>query len=133
MSDTLDVHRQMVEDLQCKLRCPEGASGIAVAIGGKIVGIDLFDRSETLAKLWDRLVQGIALDALESCDRECQPDGSSISVKLYKMKAARWQKVEPAVGLGEAYRARDNDETLATALMVDNAILHLSMSMPSIS
>jgi hypothetical protein len=133
MSDTLDVHRQTVEDLHCKLRCPEGASGIAVAIGGKIVGIDLFDQPTTLAKLWDRLLQGIAVDALESCDTQHQPDGSNISVKLYKTKVMRWQKVEPVVGLGMAYRARDNDETLATALVLNDSTVHLSMSMPSIS
>jgi hypothetical protein len=133
MSDTLEKHRETVENLRCKLRYPEGASGIAVTIGGKIVGIDLFDQPTTLAKLWDRLLQGVALDALESCDTERRADGNDISVKLYKMKAARWQKVEPVVGLGETYRARDNDDTLASALVLNNNVVHLSMSMPSIS
>jgi hypothetical protein len=133
MSDTLEVHRETVEDLRCNLLYPANASGIAVTIGGKIVGIDLFDQPTTLAKLWDRLLQGIALDALESCDNERQPDGSDISVKLYKAKVMRWKQVEPVVGLGEAYRARDNDQTLATALVLNDSVVHLSMSMPSIS
>jgi hypothetical protein len=131
MSDTLEVHREAVENLRRKLRYPEGASGIAVTIGGKIIGIDLFDQPLTLAKLWDRLLEGIALDALESCDTERQPDENSVSVKLYKAKIMRWQKMLPVVGLGGAYRARDNDDTLATALVLNNSIVHLSMSMPT--
>jgi hypothetical protein len=35
------------------------------------------------------------------------------------------------VGLGEAYRATGDDGTLASALLVDGALVHLSMSMPT--
>ena len=34
------------------------------------------------------------------------------------------------VGLGEAYRAQDDDDILATALVVDGTLIHLGMSMP---
>ena len=37
---------------------PEGASGAAVAIGGRLVALELFDRPDTARKLWTRLVQG---------------------------------------------------------------------------
>jgi hypothetical protein len=43
----------------------------------------------------------------------------------------RWRQVEPVVGLGEAYHARDiHDDTLATALVEDGTLVHLSMSAP---
>jgi hypothetical protein len=45
------------------LAVPEGASGVAFAIGGKIVGLDLFDRPPTLARLWPKLVRAYAIDA----------------------------------------------------------------------
>ena len=43
------------------------------ALGGKVVSVDLFDKPATLAKLWDRLLQGIALDAL--ADSKCRASG----------------------------------------------------------
>lgn len=41
-----------------------------------------------------------------------------------------WRQVA-AVGLGEAYRGHGEDGTLATALVVDDVLLHLSLSMPT--
>jgi hypothetical protein len=45
------------------LQPPEGASGVAFAYDGRIVGLDLFDRPETLKKLWRKLVRAYGLDA----------------------------------------------------------------------
>lgn len=46
-----------------RLPVPEGASGAAFAIGGKIVGLDLFDRPTTLTRLWPKLLRAYAIDA----------------------------------------------------------------------
>ena len=42
----------------------------------------------------------------------------------------RWQRVE-SVGIGEAYHARGDDDSLATALVVDGVPIHVSVSMPT--
>ena len=41
----------------------------------------------------------------------------------------RWQQVD-SVGLGEAYRGRDDDDILASALVTGDTLIHLSVSMP---
>ena len=64
LSDTLDTHRDRAEDLRHRLPWPEGASGIAVALGGRLVSVDVFDKPETLARIWGRFVDGIVFDAL---------------------------------------------------------------------
>jgi hypothetical protein len=133
MSDAMETHGDKVAELRGNLPYVEGASGIAIVLGRKVVSVDIFDKPTTCREVWSRFVESLLLDDLESCDTERQPDGNNISVKLYKMKASRWQKVEPAVGLGESYRARDNDGILATALVLNDTIVHLSVSMPSIS
>ncbi len=68
-SDTM-VLQQMYEDTEValtdvtnQLSAPEGASGVAFAYGGRIVGFDLFDQPSTLAKLWPKLVRAYAVDA----------------------------------------------------------------------
>ncbi len=126
MSDVLDVHRTAAENLRQGLRCPEGASGIAVTLGGKVVGIDIFDKPSTLAKLWDRLMQGIALDALADSNRRAS--GSDVAVKLYASRNMQWRQAD-TVGLGESYRAQD-DGMLSTALVMDGTLIHLGVSMP---
>jgi hypothetical protein len=129
LSDALETHRGRVEDLRQHLPYVEGASGVAVALGGKVVGVDLFDKATTLEKLWDRLVQGLLLDALEAPDAECQTCEADISVELYKVRIARWNQVE-TVGVGEAFRATGDDGSLAAALVVDGVPIHVSVSMP---
>jgi hypothetical protein len=130
MSDALDSHREAVDEVLGRLRYPKGASGMAVAIGGKVVSVDIFDKAVTLEKLWDRLVQGVAIDALEGTDDDGhQASALDISVKLYMVNDVRWRQVEPIVGLGETYSARGKDETLATALAKDHMLVHLSLSM----
>jgi hypothetical protein len=127
LSDALDTHRGAVEDLRHRLPCPEGASGIAVALDGNVVSIDLLDKPATLAKTWDRLVQGLVLDMLEVRDSEPQPCATSISPRLYRLRDTRWERIN-SVGLGEAYRAQNDEGELATALVVDGTLLHLSVS-----
>ena len=129
LSDTLDVHRERVEDLRGRLPYPEAASGIAVTVNGKVVCVDVFDKCSTLEKLWPRLVQGLALDAMEYGDMNCQADVTSLSVEPYKRMV--WRRVE-SVGLGETYRATGNDGTLATALVMNDTPIHVTMSMPTI-
>ena len=41
-------------------------SGLAVAVGTKIVAVDLFDKVSTCRKVWDRLLTGYVLEALEA-------------------------------------------------------------------
>jgi len=130
LSDALETHRDRVDDLRCRLPYPMGASGIAVALGGRIVGIDLYHKPSTLEHLWDRLVEGVALDALEFCGTGCQADGNEIAVRLYRLKDVEWKRIEPAIGLGEAYHVREGDGSLATALFVEGVPIHVSVSAP---
>jgi hypothetical protein len=127
LSDALESHREAVESMRINLPYVEGASGMVVAIAGEVVSVDLFDKSAALATLWDRLVQGVAIDALEVGDTGCRADSSDILVRLYRTKGMGWRQVA-TVGLGEAFRAQD-DDALATALVVDGVPIHLSMSM----
>ena len=81
------------QDLRGSLPYVEGASGIAVAIGGKVVGMDIFDKPATCKAVWGRVV-GEPCSSMPWNLRHGTPgDGSDISVKLYKVKDVRWQKV----------------------------------------
>ncbi len=129
LSDAVETHRQKVDELRTRLPYSEGASGIAVAVGSSVVSIDLFNKPTTLARMWDRFVLGIAMDALEIKNTERPATAVDVADKLYSLRKSTWEQT-PAVGLGELHHARAADGALATALVVDNVLVHGSVSMP---
>ena len=103
LSDALDTHRDRAEGVRRCLSCPR-ALRIAVAINGKIISIDLFDKPMTLAKIWDRMVQGVVLDASETvADDGRLATDMDVSARLYALRHMTWRRAGPTAGLGEAY------------------------------
>jgi len=131
MSDALETRGDAVEDLRRNLPYVEGASGIAVALGGRVVAIDIFDRAATCKAFWPRIAESLLLDAQEMPTTGCQASISDVAVKLHMMRNGGWQQIEPSIGSGESYRERSDDGTLATALVAGHTLVHLSVSMPT--
>jgi hypothetical protein len=131
MSDVFVEHPTVVQELRRDLQYPEGASGIAVAVRRRTVGIDMFDRPETLRKVWDRLVVlGFTLDYLDLRDTDRVADEAEKPVRVYMeaLREATWQESSTA-GAGKTYRA--TGKCLAAALVAGGRLLHLSVSIPS--
>ena len=66
MADTYESHQGRLAEFRDRLKYVEGAAGLAVAVGGKVVAVDLFDKPATCRKVWDRLLSGVVMDALEA-------------------------------------------------------------------
>ena len=97
MSDTFENYKQRVAEFREKLRYVDGASGMAVAIGKKIVAVDLFDKPSTCGKVWDRLMSGYVLDALEEQAEEGQAEAADVEKLLGSAGGLAWEKAEPSV------------------------------------
>lgn len=124
MSDTYDNLAEKMKDYRESLNYPEGASGVAVALGSKVVSVDLFDKSATCQKVWDRLLSGLILDALEAKVEE--PAGPESVEKLVRESgAASWQEAQ-TVGDGTEYRTEFNG-SYGSALLLDAAVVHLNV------
>jgi len=130
MSDATGKLQDAVENLRSRLPYTEGSTGFAVAIAGKVVLVELFDKPATCNEVYGRFVDGLVFDAQELGDTGCPTDEIARTVKLYMTQDMRWRPAEPLVGLGEPYCARGDDGVLATVLVVDGRLLHLSMSVP---
>jgi hypothetical protein len=62
-----EQRRVQLEAITAQFAAPEpGQTGVLCFIGARPVALDAFDRPETLARLWPRMVSGYALDALRS-------------------------------------------------------------------
>jgi hypothetical protein len=126
MSDTFQAYEERVKEFREKLEYVAGATGVAVAIGKKIVAVDLFDKPTTCGKVWNRLLSGFVLDALESPPEEEKVASADVEQMLRATCGMAWSKAE-AVGEGEEYRGELGAETYASALTFQESPVHLSV------
>ena len=126
MADTFQAYEGRIAEFKEKLGYVDGASGLAVAVGKKIVAVDLFDKVTTCQKVWERLMTGYVLDALEAAADQGQAEAADVERLLGTANALSWQKSDP-VGEGEEYRAQQGEEVHASALTLHDEPVHVSL------
>lgn len=124
MSDTFDGLADKMKEYQEQLKYPAGAVGVAVALGPKVVSMDLFDKPATCEKAWERLLSGLILDALETkADNEADPQVVELLVR--ESMGASWSEAQ-SVGDGKEYRTEFNGSH-GSALLLDDTVVHLNI------
>jgi hypothetical protein len=126
MADTYAAHQGHLGDFQKSLPYVEGAVGLAVAVGGKVASVDLFDKPATCRKVWQRLLTGVIMDALEAGAAQQPPGGAEVQGVVTALRTAPWQQAQ-AVGAGEEYRAELAGDRHASALACQGAVVHASL------
>ncbi len=130
MSDTFDSYRQHLDEFREQLKYVDGATGVAVALGKQVVALDLFDKTSTCRKVWDRLMTGVVMDALEPGTSNAEAQRSDVENLLARLQNNAWQPA-PAVGEGKEFRSSVDTQTHASALMFGDAVLHGSVVVAS--
>ncbi len=125
MADTYDSHRHRLDEFQDRLKYVEGATGLAVALGGKVVSVDLFDKPSTCCKVWGRLLTGLVMDALEP-GLVGRAGGAEVEQVVSALRGAPWQPTK-AAGAGEELRAELSGDRHASALTSGGAVVHASL------
>jgi hypothetical protein len=126
MADTYESHRERLTEFRERLTYVEGATGIAIAVGEQIVALDVFDKPSTCRKVWDRLLTGVVMDALEA--KSTEQVGQSVDVQelLARLRNTAWDQA-PAVGEGQEFRSDADPQTHASALVYGGSVLHGSV------
>lgn len=129
MSDIYEKESARLEDYVKSFSPQAGQSGALFAIGGRIVGMELFDSAETLKKLIAKLLRSYGLDALDRSISKPSEKGTPCSPAeadafLKGLGEAKGEEF-PAVGEGVDIRISGQNYTGA-ALAVDNRVIHLS-------
>lgn len=125
MADTYEAKRRDVESLVAGLTYPEGATGLAVAVGDKLIAVDVFDSPETCRKVWSRLLSGAAMDAMESSATGA-PDEAAVRTAIDTLRVGPWNAVSPA-GIGEEYRGQFSDRWHGSVLALNDTLIHGSL------
>jgi hypothetical protein len=126
MSDAFEGYKDRISAFQEKLPYIENATGIAVAIGDRVASVDLFDKPATCQKVWNRMLTGIVFDALEAGETSQNASVSDVEHLIAKTGALPWEQSE-SVGEGTEYRAESSDGDHASALALEQTIVHGSV------
>jgi hypothetical protein len=125
MSDTYAARRADVDEHVSRLAYPDGATGLAVAVGSRVVAVDVFDRPETCRKVWSRLLTGAAMDAMEAADAAA-PGEDAVRAAVDVLRIGPWQAVQ-AAGVGEEYRCDSGGRWHGSVLARDGTVIHGSL------
>ena len=103
-----------------------GKTELLAAMGYVAFAVDLFDKPATCQKVWNRLLSGVVMDALEEKGSTETAQSSDVSGLLAKIRESNWIPA-PAVGEGQEFRSASIPETQGSALVFNEVVLHGSV------
>jgi len=126
LQDMFRDYGDKLDEVVRSISSPEGCNGVAFAINGKILGVDLFDKPATLSKLWPKLIKSYAMDALE--------DGSVDQKLLQPESVIEWTRSAQSAkqewfdspGVGQDVRI-EGEMLIGAALVVKQQLVHLEL------
>lgn len=125
MSAMYDRHERDVSTYREQIKPVAGQSGAAFAIDGQLIGIELFDSESAFRRLFDKVLSGYVLDAVE------RPESTHSGATVAEVRDFIARMLEavadpyPALGLGVDVRVSTLDAEGA-ALIVDGTVVHLA-------
>jgi len=129
MSDIYEQEESRLRDYVNAFSVRDQQCGALFAIGGRVVGLELFDSSDTLRKLFAKLLRSYGLDALDRAGSKPsgeEPPCTADKAREFLDKVAEAEPEEfPAVGEGVDIRISGGKLTGA-ALAAGDRVIHLS-------
>jgi hypothetical protein len=126
MSSIYKKKESSIKDYTGHFSLTDSQIGAVFVINGQVVGMDCFGKPETFGKVFEKLVESYALDAIDTLESK---KGSKIekaqATKFMQSPAACKVEPHPSVGLGTDCRLESTSIT-GFALAHDDKVLHLS-------
>jgi hypothetical protein len=127
MADAYEVAAATLEEYVSEFRAGTGQCGAAVAVDGKVVGLEVFDSSAAFSKYLGKLVRGYAMDAIETVQgTSAVPAPSEADVRGF-LETIQSAPTERFAALGEGEDLRLTAKGIAGgALAAGGRIVHLA-------
>ena len=127
MAAIYDKERPSIREYVKHFSLIDSQIGAIFMINGKVVGLDAFGKPGTFSKVFKKVLESYALDAIDWFDPKKEH-------KALKSEVTRFQKTtlsadaeaHPAVGLGTDFRLESKKIT-GFALALDDQLLHVSI------
>lgn len=125
MAEIYEKDRPSIKEYSSHFILIDSQVGAIFMINGKVVGMDCLGKADSFSKVFGKLVDSYALDAIDWPDKEKDHKALRSAVTDF-MKAARTAKIEthPSVGLGMDLRF-ESKKVIGFSLIVQDKILHL--------
>ena len=124
MSAIYERHASSVEEFARAFTCEERQCGVAFAIGGRLLGLDLFDHPEVMRRFFQKLVRSYALDALDAVLKAGEPASVETMAGFVARIGTAPSFSEQAVGLGKDVRF-NGPEISGAALWAQERYVHI--------
>lgn len=125
LEDVFEAQRYDLEELIREHPVPEDCLGAVFAFGGRIAGLEVFDKADTLSKLWPKLIRSYGSDALDSRSRIKDVSQTDVQAWLQQQDGLQFFAFRPP-GIGEDVRFH-NQHMVGSALVVEGRLIHLSI------
>ncbi len=123
MSAIYERHASSVEEFARAFIWQEGQCGVGFAIGGRILGLEIFDHPEVMRRFFQKLVRSYALDALDAPAANETASVEAVCALVTQIGAAQ-SFSEQAVGLGKDVRF-NGSEISGAALWAQERYVHI--------
>lgn len=125
MAEIYEKDRPSIQEYVSHFRLIDSQVGAIFMINGKVVGMDSLGKPETFTKVFKKLVESYALDAIDWFDQEKEHKNLKSEVTKF-LKSSQTANVESrdSVGLGKDLRMESRKIT-GFALEFDDQVLHL--------
>jgi hypothetical protein len=126
MHDAFQQRRGVVSGYLDALKHPAGALGVVAAINGRLAAIDLFDKPETLERIWTRLITGYVMDAISQITTPSKGFSAKAAETLLEHVGEIACSPCPTVGVGQDWRFEAVD-VVGQALIAEGVCVHLGV------
>jgi hypothetical protein len=112
---------------QCRVRfeLPQDASGVLVARGDDVLGLDLFDCPGTFQATWQRLSAAYFFDALQDL-RPASPTSPERAKEFIRRVGTNAKSRATALGRGDEFEISAGGEIVGAALVYAERLCHLA-------
>ena len=124
MSAIYERHASSVEEFARAFTWREGQCGVAFAIGGRILGLEIFDHPEVMRRFFQKLVRSYALDALDATPAANEAASVEAVSALVTQIGGAQSFTEQALGIGKDVRF-NGPEICGAALWAHERYVHI--------
>ena len=123
MADMYVNHNNLLSEYMAAFQPEDNQVGAVFSINGQLRGVEIFDFSNSMKKLFKKLIGSYALDAIDDATETSNTEDISVKKFLNNIKNADCSSY-PAVGEGEDIRINDK-KISGGALIARDRIIHL--------
>ena len=122
LMDSFIASSDVIDQVSRRIGYVDRAAGLAMAVGRRLVSLDLFDKPSTCAVYWKRLVEGVAHDP----GAAGEVGVAAVHDLVDELVTTNWSEFH-GVGCGREQRARITSAT-ASIVELDGRVVHLGVA-----